>query len=418
MKLSLFFVIILLSFSTSSFALEPIQGRGTFSFDTGYFSPPLGEHHQSITNFNLEVLNGLGALSDQTLKIDAFKNSWWGRGLYFIEVSAFSFLYDEMFITPYHEFGHISRRRAVGQRPYLLVQTNDNPFTLDEKGKKENYFDYLLNFYLKNSYKDIVVRERGRIFDLANPPSGWDTVIDLAGTNNTTYLIENIERSNYLYGNGHLISFWAYFLKKSAHKDYIESQEANSNGTLGDFTTPITYWGQRGFNITADDIKSSSEMTMLLSGTFYSNLYGVYNFFRTGDPKVKTFEIAGFRLPDTNMYNVRDGYTYKFDSGYRLSDKIVIPFSYERIMKGKSGEQEFTVGGFIRESKFEFLPNLIFGRSLSANLTTNYFYSNELMTSVGLEYWHVNSFQGERQIRTLKDGENDYSAWARVSYIY
>ena len=172
---------------------------------------------------------------------------------------------------------------------------------------------------------------------------GLDLIFSASGLNNQMLLSKKV--SDLIYSDtGHMTYFAHYLGNKISGYVYSKlDQNLNSNddpliNNNSDIKAILNAYSAKGYSITHADLERQS-LISLLSGTTYSFINGYYNYISSGNPRVRTLEILGFRVPDINSYINARGLSYEFVTGYRFSSNLRVDLAYERIWKGTPTQQ-------------------------------------------------------------------------------
>ena len=146
----------------------------------------------------------------------------------------------------------------------------------------------------------------------------------------------------------------------------------------------------------------------------------LHDYIMTGDTSVKKAEFFNIQLPDVESYHTCKGISYKVKSGYRWDNQWRFPVSVEFI--GKGGDQTDVKVGVIKVfpeyNSLEVRLDTFISKNFAFNMVALYPIHKNFEVSVGLDYDHVDTFEGARNIGSVKKGKTYSQVWGRVSYKF
>lgn len=387
---------------------EPLwKNFRTVSLYSGYFSKP--SSNGQLANFGLELIDAGDYFIDKIDNGNQSQKVIVGLG--------FSYLY-YIFNVAYHEMGHGLRAKAFDLK-YDLQTSNEK----NSKGKnRENFFGYYLRSLVKFSLSGSTTTE-GNLNDYEK------LIISAGGVNNETYIAERISdriaRGKY---SGGLLHKLAYYISKTGPMFYSYS---NSNSPGNDINNIVTYYKNLGINLNKGNIKTAYTAT-LAGGVLISGIESYFS--RRVDPESSM--LSNIRTPDIFSYMTSYGVSYKFVSGYKLSELTDLKFGFEHIFKGNS-KNEFSIG-VIKRFESQYLPEvsgmLYCGcNGMSVEGSAGFNLTSKLRLSCGGAIYSTRSLHGERMAndiyknseRTISNGDFNWkknrksrTVWFGVSYVY
>ncbi len=135
--------------------------------------------------------------------------------------------------------------------------------------------------------------------------------------------------------------------KLNSCQDYMDDD--GNKVTVGKEQFPsICKKPEFNYGITESDLTQAQVLSVVASASTYNYIFSAINYVHNGNtvaaPKFHTIGGTKFVYPDTEFYLSARGISYRLASGYQLSKKIYIPFSYEQVTKGQKGTQEIGIG--------------------------------------------------------------------------
>lgn len=348
------------------------------SFYSGYMNSQYNTY--DLATFGLELLNAESYLLE---KLD--DSEPWKRNL----VLFFSSYVYYMYQLAYHEIGHGLRVRAHGKDFQLNTETDLRTFSKDE-----NFWKYIARciFQCSPSGSTVHYAATGSDKDKARET----LIIAAGGMNHETYLAERISDAIWhqkLYGK---LPIAAYLWARASTLLYTLSSSTSPGHDVNNMATAAN---TLKLNVSKGNFRTAYTLA-LIGGTSYSMLKSL----TSRNPDIETVTFNDFRIPDIFPYVTSNGISYKFVSGYRISDVATINFGYERVMHGNK-KSEFTVGARYDMRFVEFEGNVSFGAgSLSGDILASANVAEKLKLSVRFSSYAQKSLIGERHTRDYYDG--------------
>lgn len=387
---------------------EPLwKNFRTISLLSGYFSKP--SSNLQLANLGLELVDAGDYFIEKIDVENQAQKILVGLGLSYLYV---------IFNVAYHEIGHGLRAKAFDLK-YDLQTSNENNSSVRNR---ENFFGYYFRSLTKFSVSGSTIIQ-GTLSDYEK------FVIAAGGVNNETYMAEQISDriANGKY-NGYFVPKLAYYLSKTGPLFYSYS---NSNSSGNDINNMVTLYKNLGVNVNKGNIKTAYTATFV-GGVLIS---GIESYFSKSVDSESSI-LSNIKTPDVFSYMTSYGISYKFVSGYKLSELTDLKFGFENIFKGDS-KNEFSIG-LTKRFESQYLPEvsgmlycgcngISFEGSVGFNLTS------KLRLSCGGAIYSTRSLHGERMSKDIyknseriaagsdfnwKKNRKSKTIWFGVSYVY
>ena len=338
-------------------------------------------------------------------------------------------------IETVHEYAHRTRSANIHGRD-TTFNTKYNPIG-------DNPFSLTLGLITQNNktgsaiWKDGKTKIRFTPDDTIASPLQRDFIAFAAGINQQVNLAVDMANRVSLSNQLDVAQFFSYYWNSLAYFAYNDDvisfissgfSANNLDDEVGDRNQMHNAWWRDKTNSLNNTLKDSelSEnqlYSFLLSGTTWSYLLGIKDYILTGQRLHKPLRLGNFRLPDFFNYYQINGPTLAIKSDYRLSPKTFIRFGYERIYTGNhSGDDEFTLGlskAFLNRHELHF--NLHHNNKTSKqsyDIEWNFHINKNMALGLGFNSMHFDTFVGERDIHTIKDGRSDKQLYGNISYYF
>lgn len=388
-----------------------------FYFSTGYLTAAAS--NESIGLFNLQLLQVTtipgNYVNDGFNFLMPTADNWTKGSLRLLTGVGTWYLIDKYLQWPlsiaYHEFGHGTRGIAAG-----FAARYD--FNLAPGTYYDNYFNYLW----QAARQPVTGGTTSYTYtgQFAYQPPNWNHIITAGGVNNEMYQTELIANEMF-WRKAHFLYLPIYASGKQASKRYMSALDPDTDTTKrGDLTNILDYYAKQGYGVTRADINAAAERSIYLSSGTYLLLWSAVKYVLTGNPYI-TSEFFGFRTPELLSYHARNGLTHKVLAGYRWRNWH-FPVSYEWVIKG---DQQHELGLDARRlfENVVIFGGVILGRGVGANAGMEYkLYSlsfADAVLKVKLTYHNVQTFEGERNIRSLQEGfSNALSTEVALGVVY
>lgn len=349
-----------------------------------------------------------------------------------------SFWFAHSLFVPFHEFGHA--RVSLSQGINYTYSTSaygetasgisnfwelsfyrlfTPPFGFPGAGKAALYPE---TYPLTNSLSAGLNQHYGT--------SGLNIIFSAAGLNNQVLLSKKVGDLIYLQ-NGHITYFQHYLGNKIS--PFVYSQIDRSSLSLdSDIRAILNSYQLKGYNISQSSIETQS-LISLLSGTTASFIVAYAHFISTGNPTVRSLEIAGIRVPDINGYINARGLSYEFVTGYRVNENLRFDLSYETIFNGDTEHQITPRAHYQLASVFPSLndfwisSDLVIGAGMGGSIEAKwapYLLGSDSQFFKKLSYFakftHYNAYTlyGERNIPFAKNQDTSNEVLLGLNYRY
>lgn len=352
-----------------------------FSIHSGYFDSQYNNY--DLATFGLELINGMDYVLTEFDDGSRWKNV--------ACASICGYVY-YMYQLAYHEIGHGLRGRAH--------KSNFQLFTAGDLEGSSNFWGYYGKLMLQASFSGSTYTPSL----LSNTEEDYNkeqTIISGAGINNEIYLSERIANEIWkgkIYGKTPAI---AYLWGRLSPILYALD---NSNTPGHDINNILNYYNLRGINVSRLNIQTAYTISAI-GGTSLMVLKNLLGRSKYIDIEEQSFH--GFRIPDIFPYLTSHGVSYKFVSGYKVSEEFRINVGYERVMHGNT-KHEISVGGYFDRGDFAIEANTYFGGAgFSVEAGMSYKLTNRLKINCRVASYATESLIGERQAKELISGLNE-----------
>jgi hypothetical protein len=395
----------------------------SFTIQSSYLINTPGQNWNYST-FNLEWMQSISRIADfGGKKIDDF----FPNGGLYAGIARMTYYIGAVFAkeylapsTPYHEWGHLSRFRALGVPSKMYVGREPQPIY----NGTNNFFYYWIKYEVKQGGGHVRPNDSYPYHLAANSSSGSavDAIVSGAGVNNESLLAERLDENLFINRQLSVFQFvQAIDLRLPIRWYNLSYGDIHStafsylnDGVVGSFT---------GKNPNSDDVESlvsrlkSNNCISLLSGSNIAGIIGIYKYVTTGNSKYEPLTLKGFRIPDLTNYITSRGLTTKFSSGYEYSDDLKFLFGYERVTVGLS-RNEYELGVYKKLQDWEGLAKTSFSNdAINIGLTLNRYFGDHFKIGLQANMWDSRSLLGERN--TLNFIKNKtYEASIGLSYLY
>lgn len=345
------------------------------SFSSGYLDSQYNSY--DLATFGLELIN----VGDYLIgKID--RTSTMKRALSGV---LFSYVY-YMYELAYHEMGHGLRCRANKGEFQLMTEKETGNYS-----RSENFWSYFFKCIGRCSASGVTVTNvPTALIDSANKVN---LLIAAGGLNHETYLAERISNAVWTRKLHGKTSFIGYMLARADALMYALN-ESNSPGH--DINNAEIAYKNLNINVSRSNFKTAY-MLGLLGGTTFSMIKGIRGGFDSSDIEPMTFH--NFRVPDIFPYITSHGISYKFVSGYSVSDFFKINAGFERVIHGNT-KNEFSIGAFAIFGDLEVESNLYFGGSgFNIDAALSWKVAQRLKLNCRFSSYSSKSLIGERQVK-------------------
>lgn len=159
------------------------------------------------------------------------------------------------------------------------------------------------------------------------------------------------------------------------------------------------------------------------SAEFWGRLFEENDYLTTGDVYIKAPEYKGFRLPNIGFFLNTSGPSYQVNTGYRYGEDWFFPVAIEFVFQGPEKTFEATLG--VRK-KFAW-KNLFMHAELVVNpqnkaaggkVSMGMQPHENIFFEMGARLDHVDTLEGERNIRSLENDKWCISGLATVGLMY
>lgn len=127
-----------------------------------------------------------------------------------------------------------------------------------------------------------------------------------------------------------------------------------------------------------------------------------------------------FRIPDWNGYFTSKGLSVKLVSGYKVDEKLELPFAVEYVFRGYNAT-ETTLGAkyqLLEDRDINILGALIIGLAPGGKIELDGLVYKNLRFMSGISFDRQKSLYGERNIVTLRHGESAQSAYTNLKLLF
>lgn len=251
-------------------------------------------------------------------------------------------------------------------------------------------------------------------------------LVQAAGYNAKMQHTRNIEDTLWYDESGHLAQLSNHSLSKLAHAAdsigvfFQRNESGQQNSDLGRIQQG---YQAMGVELSWKEMGAYGAVAFLGSAEFWGRFLEEFDYVSSGDTYVRAPEIQGFRLPNLGFYLTSQGPSYQINTGYRMGQDMFFPVALEYVFKGPNKMLEITVG--VRK-KFEWMGSYLHGE-IVANVHEKAFGGKILMgirptvstfVDLGVRFDHVDTLDGERNIRSLKENKLCPSVIASVGVLF
>ena len=378
----------------------------TISIDTRYFGDQQNNH--GFAEFGKEVIglhNWAFTKVSSKLGTTESKRAYMLLGDYIV-----SSLLGSAFLTTYHEYGHDSRLEALGFEPKFKKRPkNFFRFFVEKLGSP--YSSEATTYHYDE--KKFTPKNAQRYFNKDSLNNDGKIMVSGAGLNNEMFFAGEMS-NKIIEKRGEVTDFFFYLQGKMSTAVYSHKD------SLGSDTKSLKQaYANKGYKINRRDMDRSNAISLFLSTSTYMYGASLYNYIKTGDTSVKAPTIYGIQIPDVESYYMRNGISYKVKSSYSWKD-WAFPFSVEFIGKGKS-KTDLKLGVMKPLPHFHNVylkGDVKIGKGFGFGAEAIYAPLKNLETAVGFTHEDVRTFEGERNIGSLKDGNTENQVWARLSFKF
>lgn len=465
------------SFASAPKSSQPHRLVRTLSLDTGYL--PSLNSNRAIGKFDLELRQAWGALYDWQHDI-WHPSTFLGRSILYSLFSLATWGPTMGQMATYHELGHATRLRSIGintsfinigkaawnvyveEKQNLTIEDllSDEYFptvggtvlvnfpwpvafmlsavlpryelpALFQPSNVEKHYDpemfeahrFLYQARLGEKYDpkkdtDLLLIEGILSKNMLTPTS--KIIICAGGLNNQQDQCRQVENHLWYNEGDHFTLVGTYFWDKT-WAGFQSSLSINKGYKDGQDTTKIcNAYTQLGIDLTHKEIIAYSYLSYLLSSQTYMNIYQIYKTITDGENKVYAPEIWNIRLPNVALYFTTKGATYNVSTGYHHGDTWFFPVSIEFGLKQTTWEATLGV-----RKKFPTFHNSFIHAEIvfNAHAVGGSVYGGAILdkawsVQAGFTYHNANTFQGERNIPSYKDGDTYIEAWIKLGVVY
>lgn len=357
-----------------------------FSVYSGYFGSQYNNY--DLATFGIELLNGMDYMLTEFDDGSRWKN---------IACAGICGYIYYMYQLAYHEIGHGLRCRAHKSEFQLRTAGESGGYS-----KSENFFGYFGKLMI--TFSPCGSAWTHSLLESQNTTEDYKkerTLVCGGGLNNEIYLSERIANEVWkgkVYGRTPSMAYlWCRLSPILYALDGSDSPGHDINNIL-------EMYKLRGINVSKNNIQMAYTVSAI-GGTalmVFKNLTGRSKYI---DIEEQTF--YNFRIPDVFPYLTSHGVSYKFVSGYKVSEEFRINVGYERVMHGNT-RHEISVGGYVDMGDFAIEANTYFGGAgFSLEAGMSYKLSNRLKINCRVASYSTESLIGERQAKELITGLNE-----------
>lgn len=236
----------------------------------------------------------------------------------------------------------------------------------------------------------------------------------------------NIEDTMWYDGGGHLAQLSNHTLNKLAYTIdgiglfFQRNETGKTNSDLGHIEVA---YKEMGVDLSWKEMAGYGALAFLGSAEFWGRFFEEIDYISSGDAYVKAPEICGFRLPNLGFYLTSQGPSYQINTGYRWGQSLFFPLAVEFVFKGQNKMVELIAG--VRK-QFAWMGVYVHGEVV-ANINQSAFGgkavvgmkpTDNLFIDLGVRFDHKDTLEGERNIRSLKDGAWSPSIIATVGVAF
>ena len=312
----------------------------------------------------------------------------------------------------YHELGHGTRASAFGYDVSYSTEVSERHYF------SESYYELLKDLFNYSSTVTGAYTHYGKGPAVHPSISLADSnlIISAGGVNNEMYLAKLIEDRFYSRGITSVYDFFHYLYPKLGvyHYASYEKKDPQFQGDL--FNVQSFYKSKYNFILSYDDFKRFNGYAILLSSSFWAFIDGWSRYVVKGFDYIHSYEAFNFRLPDVNLFLTSHGPSYHVQSGYRFSNRLLLPFAIEYVFLGDK-QLEYTFG--LERSwmnRFKTYSELRLGYAVGLSQSLEYAISSRCRIALGVAFHHFNNLYGERHIKTLANGPYDSDSWFNLQY--
>ncbi len=385
------------------------EGENSLTFSSLYFQQ--SDQQQDIRGLmsfgkDMAGLRGTG--------LDWATDQWGGSelnraGLFLFSELVFGTVMDQSFQTALHEQGHGSRFASVGLG--YRFNTGDDEFFgyyFSNFGDFEGFTQTtgVTYFALDDRVQDFINSKGGNNYR--------NLIISAAGINAEMTYADYLQDQMYFEGI-HLSQGLGLIMGKTSALNYQYDDNLGN-----DLRSIEDQYQLLNIHVDVGDMDQANILAVLLSGSTWRYLAGAYDYTKTGDTRLESWEYFGFRVPDFSSYVTSRGLSMKMDTAYRLEEQLFLTLAVEHVYKGDSAT-EYTLGAY---KEFPYMQGLTLQGHAIMGYGTGYGVESELRVTdtfsvfAGANYDELESLNGERYIVSLKDDLNEWSAFAGVRWFY
>jgi len=251
-------------------------------------------------------------------------------------------------------------------------------------------------------------------------------LVRAAGYNARMAHTRNIEDTMWYDGGGHLAQLSNHTVNKLAHTIdgvglfFQRNETGKANSELGRIEAA---YKEMGVDLSWKEMASYGVVAFLGSAEFWGRFFEEIDYISSGDAYVKAPEVCGFRLPNLGFYLTSQGPSYQVNTGYRLGQSLFFPVAIEFVFKGPNKMVELIagvrkhfawMGGYVHGEVVANFHKTAFGGKVVAGMKP----SGNLFIDAGVRFDHKDTLDGERNIRSLKEGSWSSSIIATVGISF
>ena len=417
-----------LKLSALLLALSLMSIGQSITVDTRYFTSPsrtgyeLGNSSRALGLYTNEVLqwHGIGwsALSSE-------KPFLFNIPYFFLSFFTARTLGRQATTAQLHEFGHARAEHAVGfVERYFFDASGDGVITYETSNFFLGHFYQLRHFGFNgasagndgsgNRFSIGTLQDKYFSDDYNGGVSDVFGVIQGAGGLNIELFRAKLD-ADLIYLNGGFMQNWYIYMDNKASwaltPEYPEE---------GDAAAILQSFESLGLNVRDKDMVGASWRSLFLSGGTYSYLYGMYNYFKNGDSRVRPLMFGRFMLPEVSGYINPDGLSHKISTWVTMTDKWSLHPAYEFVYTGNE-RSEFSIGSLTRGWLMDNLKTYAWiniGKGMDAMVEGSYMIKGRFQIGIGIDLYDDSNLYGERHIPTLENGKRFAQTWLSIAYVF
>lgn len=251
-------------------------------------------------------------------------------------------------------------------------------------------------------------------------------LLRVAGYNARMAHTKTIEDTLWYDGGGHLAQLSNHTMNKLVYTvDSIgvffqRNETGQANSDLGRIQRA---YHDAGIELSWKEMGIYGCVAFLGSAEFWGRFFEEIDYISTGDTYVRSAEVNGFRLPNIGFYLTSHGPSYQFNTGYRWGQDLFFPVAVEFVFKGPEKMMEFSggvrqhfawMGAYAHAEVVANIQQSAFGGKVSVGMKP----ADNVFVEVGARIDHAETLEGERNIRSLKDGLWCPSVSATVGMLF